>query len=119
MGNQKNDGMTLQDAADVAIPVLDMDWNNAAVDGSVDNADASFQDPFLDYVWNGRALGMQVEGDEFESIAAFWPGVDAAINSLHRSSIWNHFCPTIMMMVYTDSFIDPVIQPWAASAPTS
>lgn len=61
---------------DVAIPILDLEWHNAA-----ENDYDDFPNPFHDYVWSGRAMGMSREGGDFEAITLFWPGLDAAVNS--------------------------------------
>jgi hypothetical protein len=67
------------DLGDIVIPLLDLEWHNAIDYGDID-AFLAFPNPFRDYVWEGRALGMDREAGEFESVTAFWPGLDAAIN---------------------------------------
>ena len=58
---------------DVCFPLIELDWHN----GYVFDSNPYFN-PFEDYVWDGKTMGMGKECDEV--VTALWPGLDCAIN---------------------------------------
>ena len=58
---------------DKAIPLVDAYWHN----GFAEN----FFNPTADYVWDGVSMGMRLELFDVNDISAFWPGIDAMVNS--------------------------------------
>lgn len=74
-GKELHRGDYIGTTGDVAIPIIDLEWNNAKIEGE------SFPNPFDDYVWNGRSMGMGPEVGDLEWITTYWPGLDAMVNS--------------------------------------
>lgn len=75
-------------SADPVIPILDLEWHNGWFDFASPN-------PFRNYVWSGRAVGMSFEVESFELVTAFWPGLDAAVNSHAAINNLRRSIPTI------------------------
>ena len=48
--------------------------------------DGTFLDPFSSYVWDGPNIGLGQEAGLMEDMAAFWPGLGAAVNA-HMGNI--------------------------------
>jgi hypothetical protein len=58
---------------DPSIPIIDIYRNN--------KHDKDFFYPLVDYVWDGRAMGMDREVSMSSIIDAYWPGLDCLVNS--------------------------------------
>jgi len=63
---------------DKAIPLVDTFWHNGYTE---ENQFHSLFDPTRDYVWDGVSMGMRLELFDTNQISAFWPGIDAMVNS--------------------------------------
>lgn len=61
---------------DVCIPIKDLEWQQEDPELRI----MDFVNPFSDYVWFGDPLGLKQEIGPIQTVSAFWPGLNAAVN---------------------------------------